>query len=54
MWACQYVITKSGRIEMDGTPASTFFSREEAEAAALSAARTFIDQCRLDRDPLQG
>ena len=53
MWACQYVITKSGRTEMDGSPASTHFSREEAENAALLAARTFIDQCRADRDPLE-
>ncbi len=52
MWACQYVIMKSGRTEMDGSPASTYLSREEAERAALSAARTFIDQCKLDRDPL--
>lgn len=54
MWACQYVITKSGRTEMDGSPATTYFSREEAEYAALSMARTFIDQCQLDKDPLAG
>ena len=54
MWACQYVITKSGRTEMDGSPATTYFSREEAENAALSMARTFIDQCQLDKDPLEG
>lgn len=53
MWACLYVITKSGRTEMDGSPGHTYLSREDAEQAALSAARTFIDQCRLDRDPLQ-
>ena len=51
MWACQYVITRSGRTEMDGTPGNTYLSREEAEQAALSAARTFIDQCKLDKDP---
>jgi hypothetical protein len=52
MWACQYVITKSGRTEMDGSPDKTYFSREEAEDAALSMARKFVDQCRLDQDPL--
>ena len=52
MWACRYVITRSGRTEMDGSPADTYFSREEAEYAALMMARTFIDQCRLDKDPL--
>jgi len=52
MWACQYVITKSGKIEIDGTPSHTYFSREEAEQAALLMAKTFIDQCRLDKDPL--
>ncbi len=52
MWACQYVILKSGKTEMDGSPAEAYFSREEAEDAALQIARTFIDQCQLDRDPL--
>ena len=52
MWACQYVISRSGRSEMDGSPATTYFSREEAELAALSMAKTFIDQCHLDKDPL--
>ena len=52
MWACQYVILKSGRTEMDGAPDKTYFSREEAEDAALRMARTFIDQCQLDKDPL--
>ena len=54
MWACQYLILKSGKTEMEGSPANTYFSREEAEQAALSAARTFIDQCNLDKDPLNG
>jgi len=52
MWACRYVITKSGRIEIDGTPGNTYFSREEAEQAALTMAKMFIDQCQLDKDPL--
>jgi hypothetical protein len=52
MWACQYVIMKSGRTEMDGSPSSTYLSRQQAEVAALAMARTFIDQCQLDKDPL--
>ena len=52
MWACQYVILRSGKTEMDGSPDKTYYSREEAEFAALSMARTFIDQCQLDKDPL--
>ena len=52
MWACHYVILISGRTEMDGSPDSTYFSRDEAESAALAMARTFIDQCLLDKDPL--
>jgi hypothetical protein len=39
---------------MDGSPATTYFSREEAELAALSMAKAYIDQCRLDKDPLGG
>ncbi|HJT22583.1 MAG TPA: hypothetical protein VJ746_19075 [Nitrospira sp.] len=53
MWTCQYVIVKSGRIEIDGSPDRTYFSREEAESVALSAARTFIDHCEMDKDPLE-
>ena len=30
MWACHYVILKSGRTEMDVSPDSTYFSRDEA------------------------
>jgi len=52
MWACQYVIMKSGKTEIDGSPDRTYLSREEAEDAALVMARTFIDQCQLDKDPL--
>ena len=52
MWACQYLIMKSGKTEMDGFPADTYFSRVEAESAALSKAKTFIDHCKLDKDPL--
>jgi hypothetical protein len=52
MWACQYAILKSGKMEIDGSPSSTYFSREEAEEAAIAIAKTFIDQCQLDKDPL--
>jgi hypothetical protein len=52
MWACQYVIEKSGKREMDGFPGNTYSSREEAELAALAKAKILIDQCRLDKDPL--
>jgi hypothetical protein len=34
MWACQYVIMKSGRTEMDGSPSSTYLSRQQAEVGA--------------------
>jgi hypothetical protein len=52
MWACSYLITKSGKPLIDGTPGKIYLTREEAESAALSAAKTFIDQCKLDQDPL--
>jgi hypothetical protein len=53
MWTCQYLIRKSGRTEMDGFPTDTYSSEEEAESAALTKAKTLIDQCRLDKDPLR-
>lgn len=53
MWACHYLILKSGKTEIDGSPSSTYFSREEAEAAALAIAKTFVDHCQLDKDPLK-
>jgi hypothetical protein len=52
MWGCQYVIMKSGKTEIDGFPSDTYLSRAAAESAALSQAKTFIDQCKLDKDPL--
>jgi hypothetical protein len=52
MWACQYVIRRSGKTLMDGFPGNTYLTREDAETAALAQARTLIDQCRLDKDPL--
>lgn len=44
MWACQYVIRTAGRTEVDGFPARTYFSREEAETAALARAKWRIDE----------
>lgn len=52
MWTCRYVIVKSGKTEMDGYPGNTYLSREEAESASLTKAKTFIDLCKLDKDPL--
>jgi hypothetical protein len=52
MWACQYVIRRSGKTVMDGFPADTYLLREHAEVAALTTARTWIDHYHLDRDPL--
>ena len=46
-----FTFMRSGRTEMDGTLGNTYLSREEAEQAALSTAKTFIDQCKLDKDP---
>ena len=43
LWACQYVIRATGRTEVDGFPGRTYFSREEAESAALARAKWCID-----------
>ncbi|HEX6948942.1 MAG TPA: hypothetical protein VF127_05035 [Nitrospira sp.] len=43
LWACQYVIRATGRTEVDGFPGRTYFSREEAESAALARAKWWID-----------
>ena len=43
MWDCQYVIRKTGTSEVDGVPGRTYFSREEAESAALARAKWLID-----------
>lgn len=51
MWACQYVILKSGETEMDGFAGNTYSSREEAESAALARAKTLIDESKLNKDP---
>lgn len=44
MWACQYVIRAVGQTEVDGFPDRAYFSRDEAEAAALARAKWFIDE----------
>lgn len=49
MWACQYVIRKTGKTEIDGFPSHTYFSREEAESAALARAKWVIDESHSDR-----
>jgi hypothetical protein len=50
MWACQYVIMKSDKTEMEGFAGNTYSSREEAESAALEKAKTLIDESKLDKD----
>jgi hypothetical protein len=52
MWTCQYIMRRSGRTVMDGFPGSTYLSREEAGETALSTAKGLIDQCQLDKNPL--
>jgi hypothetical protein len=52
MWACQYVILKSGQKKTDGFPdGNTFDSVEKAESAALEKAKSLIDNLELDKDP---
>lgn len=53
MWACQYVIMKSDRSEVDGFAGNTYSSREEAKSAALEKAQTLIDESKLDKDLLE-
>jgi hypothetical protein len=49
MWACQYVIRTAGQTEVDGFPAGTYFSREDAESAALARAKWVIDDSSPDK-----
>ena len=49
MWACQYVIRAAGQTEVDGFPDHAYFSREDAEAAALARARWLIDEAHLSK-----
>ena len=53
MWACQYVIRTTGQPEVDGFPDSTYFSREEAESAALARAKWHIDQSDHKKDRIK-
>ena len=53
MWACQYVIMKSDRPEVDGFAGNTYSSREAAKSAALEKAKTLIDESKLDKDLLE-
>ena len=50
MWACQYVIMKSERPQVDGFAGNTYSSREAATSAALEKAKTLIDESKLDKD----
>ena len=53
MWACQYVITKSDQPEISGFPdGNTYDERKNAESAALAKAKSLIDECALNKDPL--
>ena len=53
MWACQYVITKFNQTEIAGFPdGNTYDTREDAEAAALSKAKSLIDESALTKSPL--
>lgn len=53
MWACQYVIMKSGQTEITGFPdGNTHAEREDAEWAALTKAKSLIDESILVKDPL--
>jgi hypothetical protein len=45
-WTCQFVIVKFGQTDMEkrsGYPEGSFGSRQEAEAAALAAAKAVVD-----------
>jgi hypothetical protein len=45
-WTCQFVIVKFGQTDMgkrSGYPEGSFGSRQEAETAALAAAKAVID-----------
>ena len=45
MWACQYLIMKSNQTEIAGFPDdNTYDTREDAENAALSKAKSLIDE----------
>ena len=52
MWACQYVIIKADKTEVEGFAGNTYASREKAKSAALERAKSLIDQSKLDQDLL--
>ncbi len=52
-WACQYVIRTTGQTEVDGFPNRTYFSREEAEMAALARAKWLIDDAHSNKDSVK-
>lgn len=53
MWACQYIITKFNQTEVAGFPdGNTYDTRADAEAAALSKAKSLIDESAVSKDPL--
>jgi len=53
MWACQYVIMKFNETEIAGFPdGNTYDTREDAEAAALTKAKSLIDESAMRKHPL--
>jgi len=53
MWACQYVIMKFNETEIAGFPdGNTYVTREDAEAAALTKAKSLIDESAMSKHPL--
>lgn len=53
MWACQYVIMKYNETEIAGFPdGNTYDTREDAEAAALTKAKSLIDESAMRKHPL--
>lgn len=54
MWACQYVIMKFNETEIAGFPdGNTYDTREDAEAAALTKAKSLIDESAMRKHPLE-
>ena len=55
MWACQYVIMKFNETEIAGffPDGNAYETREDAEAAALTKAKSLIDESALSKNPLK-
>ena len=52
MWACQYVIMKFSETEIAGFPdGNTYDTREDAEVAALTKAKSLIDESLPGKNP---